>query len=284
MRVAGVIGSPVAHSLSPALHRAAFAASGLDWVYGAFEVAPGQAAAALDAMRVLGLVGLSVTTPHKEDVAAAVDVLAPAAAALRSVNTVVVDDAGHLVGHSTDGDGFVASLRASGVEVAGMTVALLGAGAAARSVIDALGRAGAADIAVVNRTASRAAAAAELAPMARVGTTADVGRADVVVNASTVGMDDPGALAIDDVGVLHEGQVVADLVYLPLDTALLRAARAAGAVAVDGLGMLVHQAVSQQELWTGHRPDPGVLRTAAEAELAGRLAASTPGSAARAQG
>src|SRR4029079_11636165 len=110
MQVAAVIGHPVQQSLSPALHNAAFAASGLDWRYVAFDVAPGAAGAALDAMRTLGIAGLSVTMPHKEDVAAAVDVLAPAAAALRSVNTVARDEAGRLVGHSTDGDGFVESL------------------------------------------------------------------------------------------------------------------------------------------------------------------------------
>jgi len=123
VRVAAVIGSPVHHSLSPAIHNAAFAAAGLDWVYVAFEVAPGAAGGALDAMRTLDLGGLSVTTPHKEDVAAAVDDLDPAAAALRSVNTVVWDAAGRLVGHSTDGAGFVASLAASGVDVVGATVA-----------------------------------------------------------------------------------------------------------------------------------------------------------------
>ena len=103
-------------------------------------------------MRTLGIAGLSVTMPHKEDVAAAVDVLDPAAAALRSVNTVVRATDGLLVGHSTDGDGFVASLDAAGVGVAGATCRVVGAGAAARSVIDALGRAGAGEIVVVNRT------------------------------------------------------------------------------------------------------------------------------------
>ena len=154
MRVAAVIGSPVQHSLSPALHNAAFRHAGLDWVYVAFEVAPGSAAAALAAIRTLGLGGLSVTTPHKEDVAASVDELTPAAAALRS---------GRLVGHSTDGAGFVASLTASGVELDGASVALVGAGAAARSVVDAVGRAGARDVAIVNRTVKRAAESAALA-------------------------------------------------------------------------------------------------------------------------
>jgi shikimate dehydrogenase len=111
-RVAAVIGSPVQHSLSPALHNAAFAQLGADWVYVALHVAHGESQRALDAMRVFDLGGLSVTMPHKEAVAREVDELAPAAAALRSVNTVVPHEDGHLVGHSTDGAGFVASLAA----------------------------------------------------------------------------------------------------------------------------------------------------------------------------
>ncbi|HAP74614.1 MAG TPA: quinate/shikimate dehydrogenase, partial [Acidimicrobiaceae bacterium] len=125
-RVAAVIGSPVRHSLSPALHNAAFGQLGLDWAYVAFHVGHGDAQRAVDAMRVLGLGGLSVTMPHKEAVAAAVDELAPAAAALRSVNTVVPTDDGRLVGHSTDGAGFVASLAAAGVTGQGRPVGVLG--------------------------------------------------------------------------------------------------------------------------------------------------------------
>jgi shikimate dehydrogenase len=270
VQVAAVIGHPVRQSLSPALHNAAFSAAGLDWRYVAFDVAPGAAGAALAAMQTLGIAGLSVTMPHKEDVAAAVDVLAPAAAALRSVNTVARDGAGRLVGHSTDGDGFVASLAAAGVGVAGARVVVLGAGGAARSVVDALGRAGADDIAVVNRTAAKAADAAALAASGRVGSIDDVRAATIVVNATSVGMgSDEMPL---DPALLRPGQVVADLVYHPLQTALLCAATAAGCTPVDGLGMLVHQAVLQQQIWTGIRPDPAVMRAAAESELAGRVA------------
>jgi shikimate dehydrogenase len=268
MNVAAVIGSPVAHSLSPAIHNAAFRSAGLDWVYVAFEVAPGRAGAALDAMRVLGLRGLSVTTPHKEDVAAAVDELAPVAKTLRSVNTVAITEGGGLIGHSTDGDGVVEALAEAAVGLAGAVVAVVGAGAAARSVIDALGRAGAGAILVVNRTPERAEEAVRLASAARVGTLADVSGADVVVNATSVGLDS-SAVPFDP-GLLRPGQVVADLVYHPLETRLLVAAREHGCRTLDGLGTLVHQAVLQQELWTGRRPDADAMRTAALAELARR--------------
>ncbi len=152
--------------------------------------------------------------------------------------------------------------------VVGATVAVVGAGAAARSLVDALGRAGVADIAVLNRAASRAEEAAALAVVAHVGTHEDLVAADVVVNASSVGMGD-GTLPFDP-HLLRAGQVVADLVYHPLRTALLQAAESAGCRTVDGLGMLVHQAVLQQVLWTGVTPDPSVMRLAAESELARR--------------
>jgi shikimate dehydrogenase len=269
-RLAAVIGSPVRHSLSPALHNAAFDAAGLDWRMVAFEVAPGDGAAAVAAMRTLGIGGLAVTTPHKADVAAAVDEIDPAAITLGSVNTVVLRDDGSTLGASTDGAGFVDSLRAEDVDVARARVVVLGAGGAARSIVDALGRAGVVEVVIVNRDQGRASDAASLASVARVGTLDDIAAADVLVNATSVGMGrdespvDPGHLRAD--------LIVADIVYHPLDTALLRAARAAGAHAVDGLGMLVHQAVRQQELWTGVCPDPAALRAAAEAELSARLA------------
>lgn len=268
-RVAAVIGSPVRHSLSPVIHNAAFVDGGLDWVYTAFEVVPGAAVAALAAMRALGIAGLSVTMPHKDDVAAAVDVLDPAASALGTANTVVLQPDGRLAGYSTDGAGFVASLYEAGVDPDGMNVAVLGAGGAARAVIDALTRSGAAHIAVVNRSADRADVAVALAgDRGSVGGAADITTADLIVNATSIGM---GSLDTPcDLDLLRAGQVVADLVYHPLETAFLAAARARGATTVDGLGMLVQQAVLQQELWTGRRPNPAVMRAAAEQELAER--------------
>ncbi len=273
-RVAALIGSPVAHSLSPVIHQAAFDAAGDDWTYAAFDVAPGSGADAVAAMRVLGIAGLSVTMPHKHDVAAAVDRLDPAAAALRSVNTVSWDGS-ELVGSSTDGAGFVADLADHGIDVAGSAVVVIGAGGAARSVIDALGRAGAASISVVNRTAASAASAAELADVARVGTIDDIGVADLVVNASSVGMGVAPSAATGadlpcDAALLRPSHVVVDLVYHPLRTAWLDAADRAGARTVDGLGMLIHQAALQQAAWLGRQPDVAVMREAALAALARR--------------
>jgi shikimate dehydrogenase len=269
-RVAAVIGHPVAHSLSPALHRAGFASLGVDWVYVAFDVAPGDAADAVEAMRTLGLGGLSVTMPHKHDVAAAVDRLEPAAAALWSANTVSVGDDGALVGASTDGDGFVAALADADVDLVGRQVGVLGAGGAARSIVDALARGGAAEIVVVNRTVERAHDLLALAVgVARVGTHHEVAGCDIVVNTTPVGMGASGALPIDT-ALLREGQVVADIVYHPRHTPLLAAAEGRGCRTVDGLGMLVHQAALQELRWIGELPDVLAMRAEAERQLAER--------------
>lgn len=265
-RVAGVIGDPVGHSLSPVIHNAAFRALELDWVYLAFPVPAGAGADAVAAMRTLGLDGLNVTMPHKADVIAGVDRLSPTAEALGSVNTIH-RLAGELVGESTDGAGFVDALvRDEGFDPTDRRVVVFGAGGAARAVIHALAQAGAADIAVVNRTATKADQAMALAPsVARRGTEGDVDDADLVVNATSVGM--AGTAEADavllDTARLRPGQVVADLVYHPIRTPLLAAARERGAVAVTGLGMLIHQAAHGFRLWTGEDPPLEVMSAAA---------------------
>ncbi|MFK8026119.1 MAG: shikimate dehydrogenase [Ilumatobacter sp.] len=271
-RLAGVIGSPVAHSLSPAIHRAAFDAAGVDWTYAAFEVADGAAGDALAAMRTLRIGGLSVTMPHKSDVARLVDRLDPAARALDSVNTVSWDG-NDLVGSSTDGAGFVASLSEAGVALDGKRVAVIGAGGAARAVIDALARAGSPDITVLNRNADRAEQAAALTPVASPGIASDITRADIVVNATSVGMGadsaDPDTPVPSDPELFRDGQVVADLIYHPLHTRWMRLAADRGLDVVDGLGMLVHQAALQQRIWLGADAviDTTAMRAAAEDAL-----------------
>jgi shikimate dehydrogenase len=267
-RLAAVIGDPARHSLSPTLLNAAFRALDLDWVYLAFDVARGDAAGALAAMRTLGIDGYSVTMPHKADVARGVDELSPEAAALDAVNCVVQRD-GRLVGHNTDGEGFLRGLRHdAGVDPAGARCVVLGAGGAARAVIRALARASAAEVVVVNRSEEPARVAAALGgEHARVGTVDDVVRADLVVNATPIGMHGPGAgLLPCPESVLHAGQTVVDLVYDPLETPLLTAARARGAAAYNGVSMLVFQAARAFEIWTGRdAPVEAMLGAAAEA-------------------
>jgi shikimate dehydrogenase len=268
--VVGVIGDPVAHSLSPTLHNAAFEAQGLDWVYVAFPVARGRGGAAVAAVTALGLAGLNVTMPHKEDVAAACDDLTADAAALRSVNTVVAGPDGRTLGDSTDGPGFLDALADEGIAVDGRNVLVLGAGGAARAVVLALGRAGAA-VTVAARRPEAAEAAAGLAPGA---TAVPIGAADpspfdVVVNATPLGMSGGDALPVDPES-LHADHAVVDLVYHPADTPLLTAARAQGATAVNGLGMLLHQAARSFTLWTGAAAPLEAMRSAVTAVLDSR--------------
>ncbi|HEY5109635.1 MAG TPA: shikimate dehydrogenase [Acidimicrobiales bacterium] len=254
-RVVGVIGHPVGHSLSPLLHNTAFAHLGLDWVSVGFAVAPGDAAAALAGARALGVHGLSVTMPHKEDAAAAADDLAPEAARLGAVNCVVAVD-GTWRGENTDGAGFVDALARGGrFTPSGTRCLVVGAGGAARAVIAALGDAGAAEVVVVNRTVERARTAAALAgAVGRVGSAEEATGCDLVVNATPAGMGDvdggPSGWPVDP-GLLGPGQVVVDLVYHPPVTPWLVAAAGRGAITTNGLGMLVHQAALQIGHWTG---------------------------------
>ena len=254
-QVVGVIGFPIGHSLSPLLHNTAFAQLGIDWVSVGFPVPPGHSAVALAGARALGVRGLSVTMPHKENVAAAADHLSPEAARLGAANCVVeVDGAWHA--ENTDGAGFVAALARGGHFVPdGQRCLVVGAGGAARAVIAALGDAGAAEVVVVNRTAARAESAALLAgPSGRVGTADEASGCDLVVNATPAGMADvdagPAGWPVDP-ALLRPGQVVVDLVYHPPVTPWLAAAAAKGATTANGLGMLVHQAALQLERWTG---------------------------------
>lgn len=274
-RVAAVIGDPVDHSLSPILHNAAFAALGLDWVYVALPVPTGQVAAAMAGVRALGVAALSVTMPHKEPAAAEMDRLSPTAARLGAVNTVTWHGS-QLSGDSTDGAGLVDSLRLDeGWEPAGRRCVVLGAGPAARAVILALAEADAATVAVVARKPEAVAAAVALAgPAGRGATIEAVGDAELIVNATSVGMAGVGdglGLPFDlDEGWLGSGQLVVDLIYSPPSTPLVNAARDRGARVANGLGTLIHQAAHQQRLWTGMDPPLEVMSAAAVAALVAR--------------
>jgi shikimate dehydrogenase len=274
-RVAAVIGDPVRHSLSPAIHNAAFRALGLDWIYVALVVPDAALPAALAGTRALGLGGLSVTMPHKAAVAAAVDRRTTDVDALGAANTVVVDG-GDLVGHNTDGPGFLDALRRDeGFDPAGRRCVVVGAGGAARAVVRALAAAGAADVAVVNRNAERRHRAVALAgPVGRGGTVEDADGADLVVNATPIGMGPviagPGGEVPLPVPAerLGAGQLVIDLVYDPPLTPFLVAARNRGAAVANGVGMLVHQAAHAFRLWTALEPPLEVMSAAATAALA----------------
>jgi len=272
-RLAAVIGEPVRHSLSPTLMNAAFEAVGLDWTYVALEVGHSRLPDALVGARALGIAGLSVTMPHKESAAACADLLSPTAERLGAVNCLVNDN-GVLTGHNTDGEGFVRSLaHGFGFEPIGKRCVVFGAGGSARSIILALADAGASEIVVVNRTLGRAERAAALAGdrgevVSAEGVGSDLAAADLVVNATSIGMGQPAA---DDVlfdgSILHEGQLLVDIVYKPLETPLLATARRSGATVANGVAMLAHQAAVQFELWTGVQAPIDVMLASVASQL-----------------
>jgi shikimate dehydrogenase len=185
----------------------------------------------------------------------------------RSVNTISVTD-GQLIGSNTDGDGCCNAIEQAGVVVAGSRAVVIGAGGTARAIVATLARRGASDIAVINRTESRAQDVITSATVARVGNVGDIANANILINATSVGMGTQETPV--EAGLLHSSLVVLDAVYHPLETTLLRDAKLAGAKTVDGLWMLVHQGALQQLAWFKEIGDVQLMRQAALDELANR--------------
>ncbi len=261
-QLCGLIGNPVDHSLSPAIHNAAFEAEGLNFAYVAFRVE--DVRGAVTGMRALGLSGLSVTIPHKValfDRVQDVDTLSRAVGAL---NTISVRD-GQWSGRNTDVAGFLQPLRERNVRLPGCRVSILGAGGSARAV--AVGLAGEGAVVTVHaRDAQKAQAVASLAGGSVGAFPPEPGSWDLLVNCTPVGMQpktDASPLPAD---ALRHG-LVYDLIYNPGVTRLMRDATAAGCGTIGGLDMLVGQAQEQFEWWTGTRPSAGVMRAAAEQRL-----------------
>ena len=264
-----MIGWPVTHSRSPAIHTAAAAATDADLVYVAFPVAPTASAEAVAAMRTLGIRGFSVTMPHKELVLPHLDELTPTARELGAVNCITNTE-GHLVGDNTDGDGFLLGLEHdSGRTIEGRRLVVVGAGGAARAIVRAAAHAGAADVTVLNRTHERAEVAAALAgPVGRANADDALASADVIVNATPCGMagtDQADAVPFDVDATAPHAEIV-DIVYNPRLTPLLAAARQSDRTAHGGLSMLAGQAAAQFASWTGVEPPLAALMAAAIAD------------------
>ena len=264
---AGVLGWPLEFTLSPPIHNAAFRAAGVDWTYLAFPVPPERLGEAIGGLRALGAMGANVTMPHKEDVLEHLDDLSGDARAISAVNTIQrVGD--RLIGHNTDVDGFAEFLIGdAGVEVAGRTAVVLGAGGAARAVLRALAGLDVGPVHLVARDPAKAERLSDLVPGGLASVTVEgtpgpgpIPSADLVVNATPLGMKGedaaPGA-------VFRPGQAVVDLVYWPPQTPLLERARGSGAQAWGGLGMLVRQAAASFTIWTGQDPPLEVMSAVA---------------------
>lgn len=259
-RLAGIMGWPVAHSLSPRLHGHWLHRYGIDGAYVPLPAPPERLEQALMALPALGFAGVNLTIPHKETAVSLVQRLSSAAERIGAVNTVVVESDGTLSGDNTDGFGFVAALSESGVGWRGEAgpAVVLGAGGAARAVVVALLDAGVPEVRLLNRTPQRACAlAGELGgPIHAVDwaeRSAALDGASLLVNTTSLGMRGQPALALA-LDALPRTALVTDVVYTPLITALLAAARARGNPVVDGLGMLLHQARPGFRAWFGVDP------------------------------
>jgi shikimate dehydrogenase len=269
-RTVGVIGWPVAHSLSPTIHNAAFIAMDMDWVYVPMPVPPGGLPAALAGLPALGFAGANVPMPHKTDAAELSDTRSEDAERLAAVNTLVVGPDG-LAGHNTDAPGFDRFLRRdAGFDSEGRSALIFGAGGAARACALALARGGLARLTVALRDAVRVRGLER--SIEGLGTDVSVIRfdeagsaaVDLVVNATPLGAHGEEL----PLPPLHADLLVVDLLYRPSSTPMQTAARAAGAPAFGGLGLLLHQAALSFELWTGQPPPLAVMSAAALAELA----------------
>lgn len=273
--LAAVVGTPITHSLSPSIYRAAFAAQNIVGDYVAIDANAASIASVFAEVQSQDVRGLSVTMPLKEAIISLLQSVDEDAALLNAVNCVDFNN-GTATGHNTDGDGCCDALeQQGGALLAGAHAVVLGAGGTARSVALALGRRGA-RVAIINRTTEKAEELVRmLAPAAQeaggdivMGSLSEIARAGVLVNTTSVGMNSD-ELPIS-ANVLHRNLVVLDAVYSPMDTALLKAARQAGAVTVDGLWMLIQQARRQCVYQFGWNPDAVPMREAAERELAAR--------------
>lgn len=277
-KVVGVFGHPVEHSLSPAMHNAAFAALRLSYIYVPFPVRPEGLGPAVRCLPALGIVGVNVTIPHKESVLPFLDEITAEARDVGAVNTIHCAE-GRLLGHNTDGFGFAEPLRLRGMDLAGKPVVVLGAGGAARAVVFRLAREKA-RITLINRTPARARRLAQAVADAGLGAVrvllADdrqdfveaIAGAELLVHTTSVGMH-PATEVLPPVPVeaFHPNLLVYDLVYNPIETRLLQEAQARGCPTLSGLHMLVYQGAAAFHRWTGVWPPTDVMERAVRAGL-----------------
>jgi len=275
-RLCAVIGDPIEHSLSPCIHNAAFRHLGLDYVYVAFRVRIDELGEAISGMRALGIRGLNVTMPHKIRVIDYLDRLDENARNVGAVNTILNED-GFLIGYDTDGVGALNSIRTVTEDLEGKKLVVLGAGGASRAISFTLASE-AGELVILNRTVSRARELAERinratgrgvrwGELSRQTLERELEDADILINATSVGMHPNSNETPVDKELLRPDLTVFDLVYNPLETRLLREARNVGAKTIDGLTMLVHQGAASFKIWTGIEPPIDLMMKAAREEL-----------------
>lgn len=277
-KICGLIGDPVEHTMSPVMHNAAFAKLGLDYAYLPFRVKPEALSRAVSGLKAVNAIGFNVTIPHKISVMPLLDELDPLAEKIGAVNTVVNDN-GVLRGYNTDASGFLQALLERGVEPENKNIVLLGAGGAARAIAYILSE-HEARLTILNRREELDWAEAIAANVRKdLGKGIEVfelipdhlaralGAADILVNATSVGMSPVSDISPVPAALIKPGLVVVDIVYNPVRTKLLRDAAAAGAVTVGGLDMLVWQGALAFEKWTGEKAPFELMKEVALGEL-----------------
>ncbi|OGO24144.1 MAG: shikimate dehydrogenase [Chloroflexi bacterium RBG_16_51_9] len=258
-RICGLIGDPVEHTMSPAMHNAAFKKLGLDYVYIVFRVKGTELDEAIAGMRALNMRGMNVTIPHKVAVMKLLDKLDPMAEKIGAVNTIVNDD-GKLTGYNTDATGFLQPLLEKGIEPNGKSIVLVGAGGASRGISFVLAEGGA-NLVILNRNLEKAEHLARqvlkntgktvtVAELSAANLKKAIDKTDILVNATSVGMSPNSEETPVPARLLRRGLVVYDIVYNPVKTRLLREAEAAGAETISGIDMLVWQGALAFEKWT----------------------------------
>lgn len=277
MKVYAVLGDPISHSMSPAMHNAAFGALGMPCIYHAFRVRPLDLKDAIYGAKALGFGGLNLTIPLKEEALKYVEP-DPIAARIGAINTI--DFADGITGHNTDGIGAMRALEDAGVPVAGRNVLIIGAGGAARAIAFQFGYSGG-EIVIANRTRERADRLASdvSAGLSELGKTPSIesiglgaipekiADADILINATSVGMHPDVDATPVPAGLLRPGLAVFDIVYNPRRTRLLLEAERRGATIVEGVRMLVHQGAEAFSIWTGRKPPVDVMVAAVVREL-----------------
>jgi shikimate dehydrogenase len=273
-RLCAVLGSPIRHSASPAMHNAAFAKLGLNWRYVAFEVDPNNLRAAIEGARAMAFAGLNLTVPHKLLAVDMVDELDASAKTWGAVNTIKFergpDKTIRAVGFNTDAEGLTLSLREDlGIELRGQKVLQLGAGGAGRTAALKLAAENVAELYLVNRTAGKAEEIAQdikkQFPAVKVSVGYPQGKVDLLLNATSLGLKPEDALPLDENQfALQQAGAVYDMIYQPAETKLLAMARAAGCKTANGIGMLVGQGAKAFEIWTGQSAPLNVMRQAVE--------------------
>jgi shikimate dehydrogenase len=269
-----VLGSPIRHSASPAMHNAAFASLGLNWRYLAFEVDPKNLRVAIEGARAMNFAGLNLTVPHKLLAVDMVDELDASAKTWGAVNTIKFDN-GRAIGFNTDADGLANSLRQDlAVELRGAKVLLLGAGGAGRSAALKLAAENVAELFLVNRTVSKAEEIAgeikKQFPSVKVAVGYPKTEIDLLLNATSLGLKPEDGSPLDEKQFsLKQARAVYDMIYKPAETTLLKNAKAAGLKTANGIGMLVGQGAKAFEIWTGQPAPVAVMRRAVEGSVYG---------------